>query len=417
MHGADIDSISVTKRRRRRAMHAKKIVDEILNDCLQCLHAKQAEGIKVAVCGALKGGRLSLSQLARSVESATAMRHCVKRVDRLLGNEAIHSARASIYHGVAEQWLAGLERVLVIIDWSDTTADQQWHLLRASAAVEGRSVTLYEEIHHQRKYGNRTVHRRFLAQLAKLLPTGCTPIIMTDAGFHSTWFDLVTQRHWQWIGRIRGKDMISVDGHPWKRCTEMYAEATAQAREYTDTLYVRSNPTNCRLVLVKREAKGRSRRTRTGCRSRARASQKAARSAREPWLLACAPNMAHLSAAAIVALYAQRMRIEQSFRDTKNERGGLGLSASRSRSGKRLEILLLIGHLAGWLMRLIGESAQQCQMHLQFQSVSRLDHKEISVITLARRVIDAGSGLLRRLRPMRSITLLQQQVQEACHAV
>jgi hypothetical protein len=39
-------------------MHAKKIVDEILSDCLQCLHAKQAEGVKVAVCSALGGGRL-----------------------------------------------------------------------------------------------------------------------------------------------------------------------------------------------------------------------------------------------------------------------------------------------------------------------------------------------------------------------
>ena len=109
------------------------------------------------------------------------------------------------------------------------------------------------------------------------------------------------------------------------------------------------------------------------------------------------------------------MRIEQSFRDIKNERGGLGLSASRSRSGKRLEILLLIGHLAGWLMRLIGESAQQCQMQLQFQSVCRLDHKEISVLTLARRVIDAGSDWLRRLRPKDSIASLHQQAWKACH--
>ena len=416
MHGADIDPISVTKRRWRWAMHAKRIVDELLNDCLRCLHAKQAEGVKVAVCGALGGGRLSLSQLARSVASATTVRHRVKRIDRLLGNKALHAARATIYHGVAEQWLAGIEQVLVVIDWSDVTADQQWHLLRASVAVDGRSVTLYEEIHPQQKYGDRAVHRRFLARLAKLLPVGCTPIIMTDAGFRSTWFDLVTRRHWQWIGRIRGKDMVRIAETPWRRCTDVYTEATSQAREYADAFYVRSNPTSCRLVLVKREAKGRSRRTRMGKLSRARTSLKSARSAREPWLLACSTGLSHLSPQAIIALYAQRMRIEQSFRDIKNERGGLGLSASRSRSGKRLEILLLIGHLAGWLMRLIGESAQQCQMQLQFQSVSRRDHKEISVLTLARRVIDAGSDWLSRLRPTRSIPLLQQQAQEACHA-
>ena len=157
-------------------MHAKKIVDEMLNDCLLCLHAKQAEGVKVAVCSALAGGRLSLSQLARSVESATTMRHRVKRIDRLLGNKSLHAARATIYHEVAEQWLdGGIEQVLVVVDWSDVTADQRWHLLRASVSVEGRSITLYEEVHPQHKYGDRAVHRRFLARLAKLLPAGCSP--------------------------------------------------------------------------------------------------------------------------------------------------------------------------------------------------------------------------------------------------
>lgn len=397
-------------------MHARKIVDGMLCGCLSSLHAKLAEAVKAAVCGALRGGRLSLSQLARSVESATAMRHRVKRIDRLLGNASLHGARADIYREVAAQWLAGIDQVLAVVDWSDATTDQRWHLLRASVSVEGRSVTLYEEIHPQRKYGDREVHRRFLARLAKLLPVGCIPIIMTDAGFRSTWFDLVTQRHWQWVGRIRGKDMVSIAGSPWKRCTEVYPQATSCARAFADAHYVRSHPTACRLVLVKREAKGRTRRTRMGKHSRSRASLKAARSAREPWLLACSPGLAHLSAEAIVSLYAQRMRIEQSFRDLKNERSGLGLSATRSRSGKRLEILLLIGHLAGWLMRLIGECAQQCQMQLQFQSVSRLDHKEISALTLARRVIDAGSSWLSQLRPKMAIAILHQQAQEACHA-
>lgn len=283
-------------------------------------------------------------------------------------------------------------------------------------AVDGRSVTLYEEVHPQRKYGDRQVHQRFLARLAKLLPSGCVPIIMTDAGFRSTWFDLVTQRHWHWIGRIRGKDMVSIAGGPWRKCRDIYGEATTDAQGFAEALYVRSRPTPCRLVLIRRERKGRCCRTRLGGRSRARRSLKAARSAHEPWLLASSHSLAHLSSQAIVALYSQRMRIEQSFRDTKNERGGLGLSASRSRSGKRLEMLLLIGHLAAWVMRLIGECAQQAQMQLQFQSVARLDHKEISVMTLARRVIDAGATWLHRLRISEAIPLLQQQVLRACHA-
>lgn len=169
-------------------MHATKIVDGMLCDCLSSLHATLAVAVKAAVYGVLRGGRLSLSQLGRSVESATGMRHRVKRIDRLLGNTSLHEARARIFRDLAEQWLTGVDQMLVVVDWSDATTDQHWHLLRASVAVEGRRVTLYEEIQPQRKCGDREVHRRFLTRLANLLPVGCLPIIMTDAGFRSTWF-------------------------------------------------------------------------------------------------------------------------------------------------------------------------------------------------------------------------------------
>ena len=59
-------------------MHAKKIVDELLGSCLSRLHAKLAIAVKAAVCGVLQGGVLSLSHLARELESATAMRHRIK---------------------------------------------------------------------------------------------------------------------------------------------------------------------------------------------------------------------------------------------------------------------------------------------------------------------------------------------------
>jgi hypothetical protein len=81
------------------------------------------------------------------------------------------------------------------------------------------------------------------------------------------------------------------------------------------------------------------------------------------------------------------MTIEQSFRDTKNPPLGQGLSVSRSRSAPRFEMLLMIEHLAAYLLRLIGESAQQAQMTLLFQSTCRSTRKEISVMTLAHRAI------------------------------
>jgi len=54
--------------------------------------------------------------------------------------------------------LSGLAEPLIVIDWSDLKEDQSLHLLRASLPVGGRSLTLYEEVHTQRKLGNRRGH-------------------------------------------------------------------------------------------------------------------------------------------------------------------------------------------------------------------------------------------------------------------
>ncbi len=168
-------------------MHAKHIVARVLEPCWRELHAKRACALQRAVVAVVLGGALSLTSIALVMSGALKLRHRVKSVDRLLGNSALHKARLDLYGALAHRWLCGLAHVLLVVDWSDLTPDQRWQWLRASVVVNGRSVTLYEEVHAQRLYGNRRVHRQFLARLAKLLPGGCVPIVMTDAGFHSTW--------------------------------------------------------------------------------------------------------------------------------------------------------------------------------------------------------------------------------------
>jgi Transposase DDE domain len=103
--------------------------------------------------------------------------------------------------------------------------------------------------------------------------------------------------------------------------------------------------------------------------------------------LTCSPSLAALSADTVVNLYRQRMRIEQEFRDTKNAALGAGLARSGSRGAKRLQALLLIGHLALLVLRLIGEAAKAQQMQLRLMSTHRTDRAELSVITLGRRVL------------------------------
>lgn len=80
----------------------------------------------------------------------------------------------------------------------------------------------------------------------------------------------------------------------------------------------------------------------------------------------------------------------------------------------RLEMLLLLAHLATLVLRLIGEAAKQKQLELQFQSTNRRQRREISVMTLARRLIDEGAHWLRMLQPWTAIQPLAQQARAAC---
>jgi hypothetical protein len=395
-------------------MHARKIVARILGPCLAGLHAKRAQALMRAVSAELSGGALSLSALALAMHASSALRHRVKSMDRLLGNAGLQAARAELYGTVAQRWLTGLTQVLLVVDWSDLTRDQKWQWLRASGVVEGRSVTLYEEVHAQRRLGSRAVHRGFLKRVAQLLPRGCCPIVMTDAGFRSTWFHLVAEHGWQWIGRIRNRDYVARDEGDWISATSLHARAREQTQDLGHWRYVRSHPTPCRLVLVKQVPKGRSRRTIYGQKMKSRTSQKQARAGREPWLLAASPGLDHLEAATIVKLYAQCMRIEQSFRDTKNLRLGQGLATTRSRTPKRLEVLLLIAHPGAFVQRLIGEDAKTRQLELQFSSTCRKTRPEISVLTLARRLLAAPTQWLNQLTPWASIPPLRAQAQHAC---
>lgn len=69
-------------------------------------------------------------------------------------------------------------------------------------ATSTRTITLYKSICLLRKYNTPTTLRQFLNVLKVLLPKGCAPIIVTDAGFRGSWFKTVEAMGWSWSGRV-----------------------------------------------------------------------------------------------------------------------------------------------------------------------------------------------------------------------
>jgi hypothetical protein len=341
-------------------MHATKALQEILSPVIGHLDTRNARNLFFAVEALLVGRRLTLMELARHFPGALRIKAPLKRLDRLLGNPALHAVRARFYHA-ALQWLLHSSEPVLIIDWSDVRADRRWQLLRAAVVAKGRAITVYEEVHPLAKLGSPCIEAAFLKRLQSLLPPTARPILLADAGFRVPWFRAVEALGWQFIARVRHRSRVRfLDQNRWIASKKLYARAGRKAVSLGEAQLTESKCFPCRLVLVRRARRGRIHLTSRGERARGGHSRKMAEREREPWLLAASISLSSRSAGEIVALYAKRMQIEQSFRDLKSHRYGAAFEDSLTRDPKRLEMLLLIhalATLAAWLEGLAVASA------------------------------------------------------------
>ncbi len=75
-------------------------------------------------------------------------------------------------------------------------------------------------------------------------------------------------------------------------------------------------------------------------------------------------------------MYAQRMQIEEAFRDLKNTNNGLSLRHCRSHQKGRLNIALLIAAITHFLLWLIGLVAKQKGVHYSYQA-NTIKHRNV----------------------------------------
>lgn len=364
-------------------MHALTIVQQLIRSCCPHIHAARLKVILAAVAAAVRGRRLTLTELGRALIGAARAKHSIKRIDRLLGNPHLAAERWELYQVLARRLVGALREPLIVVDWTDLTPNRRWQLLRAALPIGGRALTLYEEVHPLARFGNPRVHRAFLQQLQALLPPGVKPILITDAGFRAPWFKAVNRLGWHWIGRIRHRTYLRPQGRAaWVGCKTLYAQAHARPQALGAYEVVRSNPVACRLVLIKRPKHHRVRKSVFGEPLRSAQSLKQARAQREPWLLAASPSL-QLTAAQIVNAYAKRMQIEEAFRDLKCARYGLSFALNLSRTRERLAALLLIALLAFFVLWLIGSQALAHGLQFHYQSNTRRTRPVLSLFNLA----------------------------------
>lgn len=350
-----------------------------LSKCLSLvpplMHKTRRLSLFSAIESSMNGGPLSITGLGRGIDSNTLGKHKIKRVDRLCSNANIHRDIELIYSRMAYLLVGKMPHPTIHIDWSDLDGCKESFLIRASLAAQGRSLTLYEEIHPLNQKEKPKVHLKFLTRLKAMLPQTCKPIIVTDAGFRIPWFKQILSLEWDYVGRVRNRTQCLKAGvHGWIPIKDLYIKATSHAKTLGDFLLGQTVSFKTRLVIYKRRAKGRKDMNIMGDDIRKdKCSRSCAAREKEPWLLATSLSGSSATAKRVVKIYATRMQIEESFRDIKT---GLKMNDSGTRIVSKLSVLLLIASLSQFMLYLLGLAVKAAGRHWQYQANS-IKHRNV----------------------------------------
>ena len=302
------------------------------------LHAKRVDSLAGATLGVMAGASLAVAMIGQALALARGLvtKHAVKQVDRLLSNQGI-DVWDSFARWVPRQ-VGGRPDILVAMDWTDFDHDGQSTLVLSLVTGHGRAAPLIwltvwkEEIATRRNEYEDACLRR----LAETAPPGCRVTILADRGFgDQKLFGFLTELGLGYVIRFRGNIRV--------------ADATGETRPAADWVGKSGRARKLRLARVTAEG-----------RQVGAVVCVHAKGMKEPWCLAASDPEA--SAAELVNHYARRWTIEPQFRDTKDLRFGMGLSATRIGEPTRRDRLLLVSAFATALLTLLGAVGESLGM-------------------------------------------------------
>src|SRR5690606_9275689 len=122
---------------RKAAMYAVKLLHKQLQFACPNIHNKRLEALLCATQTLSEDQRLSITGIGRALRGQTSAKHNIKRIDRLVGNVWLQSERLQIYSAISKWLLRHHSQPVILVDWSDLTADREQQLLRASIPVGG----------------------------------------------------------------------------------------------------------------------------------------------------------------------------------------------------------------------------------------------------------------------------------------
>ena len=364
-------------------MLTKEVSQKYFQNSLTSIHKKRANCLYETCWALTKSSDLTVTSLGKHKDGNAYVKHKIKSVDRLVGNSALHSEIHTIYKEFFRPVLTCLPIIYIIVDWSGC-CQHELHMLRASIVHDGRSITIYNEIHPRKKVGNDAVHKRFLANLKKLVSHNTKVVVMTDAGFVTPWFKAVTTLGWDYIGRLKINVKYQLEGEKrWMSTTDLNKTATRAIKSIGRALVGKKSDTPVMGNIYTYKSKPKNRKDKSKFPD---VNTRYALANKRAWVLVTSLKEARHNGQFIISIYRKRMQIEQNFRDEKSPRFGLGWRMGRGSHAGRVAVLCLISSIVLFFLKILGMLAEQIGLHRRFQ-VNTETKRVLSHINLGRQII------------------------------
>jgi len=320
---------------------ARDFVDALFGDEL---HLKRIESLSNATAGVVRSASLGISIIGAGLALArnTEKKHAVKQVDRLVGNDAI-----DVFE-LAARWVpyvvAARPEVWIALDWTDFEADGHATLVASLISSHGRSTPLlWRTFAAADIKGTRLgAEELVLKRLRETLPATVTrALLLCDRGFSDAARWQMFQRHgFDFITRIKAAFFVT--------------DEKGRQKSAGEWLVPSGKATTLRKVTV----------TASGAPVASFVAVKASKM-KEPWFLVS--SLVDVRGSELTERYGRRFTIEESFRDVKDLRFGMGLSSVRVSSPARRDRLFLLSALAVALLTILGAAGEATGIDKHFK--------------------------------------------------
>ena len=286
------------------------------------LHARRVLSLANAVTGAVHAAALSIHAIgaARAAAADLNKKPAVKQVARMLSNAGI--AIAELFP-VWVAFVRGARRkIRIALDWTDFEKDDQVTLAAYLITDHGRATPLVWKTYAKSTLrGNQSDYEaEFIDLLDRVIPEKAEVTIVADRGFAS-------------VERYDHLDFQVTDADGTKQTGTQWVPPKGRVRRIEQARVTGAKGAVPVVICVKKAKM------------------------KDSWCLAT--NHAELTSAEIVNLYGRRFTIEETFRDVKDQRFGMGLRATSIRQPERRDRLLFVAALAHALLSLLGAAGER----------------------------------------------------------